>query len=287
GSPWFFFNLFVAGMVMVVVARTAFLFLVAWEVMSLAAYCLVTFKHEKAEVRKAGWIYLIATHLGGAFLFLAFVLLGRQAGSLEFEAFRTLPTLGAGWSGLIFVLALVGFGAKAGFVPFHVWLPEAHPAAPSHVSALMSGVMIKMGLYGMLRVLTFLGRPAPWWGLVLAGLGIFTALVCIALALPQRDLKRGLAYSSIENMGLIGLALGVGLWGFASDLPGIAVLGVTAALLHIWNHALMKGLMFFAAGSLLHATGTKDMEKLGGLMKKMPWTGAFLVLGSVAISALP
>jgi formate hydrogenlyase subunit 3/multisubunit Na+/H+ antiporter MnhD subunit len=287
GSPWFFFNLFVAGMVMVVVARTAFLFLVAWEVMSLAAYCLVTFEHEKAEVRKAGWIYLIATHLGGAFLFLAFVLLGRQAGSLEFEAFRTLPTLGAGWSGLIFVLALVGFGAKAGFVPFHVWLPEAHPAAPSHVSALMSGVMIKMGLYGMLRVLTFLGRPAPWWGPTLVGLGLLTGLVGIALALQQRDVKRVLAYSSIENMGLIGLALGVGLWGWASNLPAVAALGVTAALLHVWNHALMKGLMFFSAGSILHGTGTRDMEKLGGLMKRMPWTASAMMVGAVAISALP
>src|SRR5439155_5052023 len=151
-----------------------------------------------------------------------------------------------GSSGLIFVFALVGFGAKAGLVPFHVWLPEAHPAAPSHVSALMSGVMIKMGLYGMLRIWTFLGQPAPWWGLTLAGLGLLTGLVGIALALSQRDVKRVLAYSSIENMGLIALALGVGLWGWASHIPEVAALATTAALLHIWNHALMKGLMFFA-----------------------------------------
>jgi hydrogenase-4 component B len=287
GGPWFFFNAFVAGMVLVVVARTAILFLVAWEVMSVAAYFLVTFEHEKAEVRKAGWVYLIATHLGVAFLFLAFVLLGRNAGSLEFEAFRRMPALAASSSGLIFVLALVGFGAKAGFVPFHVWLPEAHPAAPSHVSALMSGVMIKMGLYGMLRVVTFLGPPAPWWGLTLAGLGLLTGLVGVALALYQRDVKRVLAYSSIENMGLIGLALGVGLWGSASGLLAVAVLGMTAGLLHIWNHTLMKGLMFFAAGSVLHGTGTKDMEKLGGLMKRMPWTGSLMIAGAVAIAALP
>jgi formate hydrogenlyase subunit 3/multisubunit Na+/H+ antiporter MnhD subunit len=287
GSPWFFYNVFVAAMVMVVVARTAFLFLVAWEVMSVAAYCLVTFEHEKAEVRKAGWVYLIATHLGVAFLFLAFALLGRNAGSLEFEAFRAMPALGAASAGVIFVLALVGFGAKAGFVPFHVWLPEAHPAAPSHVSALMSGVMIKMGLYGMLRVLTVLGQPAPWWGLTLAGLGLFTGLVGIALALQQRDVKRVLAYSSIENIGLIGLALGVGLWGWASNLPLVAALGVTGGLLHVWNHALMKGLMFFAAGSVLHGTGTKDMEKLGGLMKRMPWTASAMMVGGVAIAALP
>jgi formate hydrogenlyase subunit 3/multisubunit Na+/H+ antiporter MnhD subunit len=287
GSPWFFFNLFVAGMVMVVVARTVLLFLMAWEVMSVAAYFLVTFEHEKAEVRKAGWVYLVATHLGVAFLFLAFLLLGRNAGSLDFGAFRAMPALGAGGAGLIFLLALVGFGAKAGFVPFHVWLPEAHPAAPSHVSALMSGVMIKMGLYGMLRILTFLGQPAAWWGLTLAGLSLLTGLVGIALALQQRDVKRVLAYSSIENMGLIGLALGVGLWGWASDLPGVAALGVTAGLLHVWNHTLMKGLMFFAAGSVLHGTGTKDMEKLGGLMKRMPWTASAMMFGAVAIAALP
>jgi formate hydrogenlyase subunit 3/multisubunit Na+/H+ antiporter MnhD subunit len=287
GSPWFFFNVFVAGMVLVVVARTAFLFLVAWEVMSVAAYFLVTFEHEKAQVRKAGWIYLIATHLGVAFLFLAFLLLGRNAGSLEFEAFRSMPARTATSSGVIFVLAVIGFGAKAGLVPFHVWLPEAHPAAPSHVSALMSGVMIKMGLYGMLRLVTFLGPPDPWWGVTLAGIGLLTGLVGVSLALYQRDVKRVLAYSSIENMGLIALALGVGLWGMASGQTLVAVLGFMAALLHVWNHALMKGLMFFAAGSVLHGTGTKDMEKLGGLMKRMPWTASVMMIGAVAIAALP
>lgn len=287
GSSWFFFNLFVAGMILVVIARTAFLFLLAWEVMSLSAYFLVTFEHEKAEVRRAGWIYLVATHLGMAFLFATFVLLGRHAGTLEFDGFQTMSPLATGWAGLLFILALIGFGAKAGLVPFHVWLPEAHPAAPSHVSALMSGVMIKMGLYGLLRILTFLGQPAPWWGLTLAGLGLLTALVGIALALNQRDLKRVLAYSSIENMGLIALALGVALWGRAVGQPIVAVLAMTGALLHVWNHALMKGLMFFAAGSVLHGTGTKDMERLGGLMKRMPWTGNAMLVGAVAIAALP
>jgi formate hydrogenlyase subunit 3/multisubunit Na+/H+ antiporter MnhD subunit len=286
-GPWFFYNTFVAGMVMVVLARTAFLFLVSWEVMSLSAFFLVTFEHEKAEVRRAGWVYLVATHLGVAFLVATFLLLGRHAGSLEFEAFRGMPALGTGWSGLIFVLALVGFGAKAGFVPFHVWLPEAHPAAPSHVSALMSGVMIKMGLYGLLRVLSFLGPPAPWWGLTLVLLGLLTALVGISLALSQRDVKRVLAYSSIENMGLIGLVLGVGLWANAGGMPAVAALAMAAALLHVWNHALMKGLMFLAAGSVLHATGTRDMERLGGLMRRMPWTGAAMMTGVVAICGLP
>jgi formate hydrogenlyase subunit 3/multisubunit Na+/H+ antiporter MnhD subunit len=287
GPPWFFFNLFVTGMVMVVAARTVLLFLVAWEVMSISAWCLVSFEHEKAEARRAGWVYLIATHLGVAFLYLAFLLLGRNAGSLGFDAFRAMPALAPGMSGLIFVLVLVGFGAKAGFVPFHVWLPEAHPAAPSHISALMSGVMIKMGLYGILRVLTFLGLPAPWWGPLLAALGLLTGVVGITLALNQRDVKRVLAYSSIENVGLIAVALGVGLWGWASDLPVVAVLGTAAGLLHVWNHALMKGLMFLCAGSVLHGTGTKDMDRLGGLMKQMPWTAGAMMTGAVAIAALP
>ena len=261
GSSWFFFNLFVLGMIMVVIARTALLFLLSWEVMSISAFFLVTFEHENAEVRGAGWVYLVATHLGVAFLFATFVLLGRNAGSLEFEGFARMPGLDAFWSGLIFVLALVGFGAKAGFVPFHVWLPEAHPAAPSHVSALMSGVMIKMGLYGLLRILTFLGPPAPWWGLLLASLGMLTALVGISLAVQQRDLKRVLAYSSIENMGLIGVAMGVSMWCSASAMPAVAALAMAAGLFHIWNHALMKSLMFLAAGSVLHATGHKGHGK--------------------------
>ena len=164
GGSWFFFNLFVAGMVMVVVARTALLFLVAWEVMSIAAFFLVIFEHEKSEVRRAGWIYLIATHMGVAFLLLAFVLLGRNAGGFEFDAIRTFSGRGPVLSGIIFILGLIGFGTKAGFVPFHVWLPKAHPAAPSHVSALMSGVMIKTGLYGILRFVILLGPPARGGG---------------------------------------------------------------------------------------------------------------------------
>ena len=300
GIPWFFFNLFVAGMALVVIARTVLLFLVAWEIMSIAAYFLVTMEHEKEETRRAGWIYLIATHLGLLFILSVFLVLTYQAGSSEFARFvvaydsvRTLdaarwePYATRGWAGLLFVLALVGFGAKAGLVPFHVWLPEAHPAAPSHVSALMSGVMIKMGLYGLLRTLTFLGPPAFWWGPLLAIIGLLTALVGVALALQQRDLKRALAYSSIENVGLIALALGVGLWGSANHLPAVAALGMIAALLHIWNHAAMKGLMFLAAGSVLHGTGERDVEKLGGLLQRMPWTGNAMIFGAVAIAGLP
>jgi formate hydrogenlyase subunit 3/multisubunit Na+/H+ antiporter MnhD subunit len=287
GAPAFFLNLLVASMVMVLVARNGLLFLAAWELMSLSAYFLVTFEHERAEVRRAGWIYLVATHLGAAFLFALFMLLGRAAGGLDFAGFGAVASWGAGWSALLFLFALVGFGAKAGFVPWHVWLPEAHPAAPSHVSAIMSGVMIKTGLYGILRIATFLGEPAEWWGPLLIVIGLTGGLVGISLALSQRDLKRALAYSSIENVGLIALGLGVGFWGKTSGHPAMAVLGFAGGLLHVWNHALMKGLMFLAAGSVVHGAGTRDAERLGGLLKRMPQTGTAMILGSVAICGLP
>ena len=270
GGAWFFYCLFVAGMILVLLARTTVLFLVAWEVMSVAAFALVTFEHEKEEVRRAGWIYLIAAHIGVAALLAAFLLLGSQAGSLDFAAFEHLDTLTPSSANLVFVLALIGFGTKAGLVPLHVWLPEAHPAAPSHVSALMSGVMIKMGIYGLLRFASFLGEPAAWWGVCLAVLGLFSGLVGISLAVSQRDFKRALAYSSIENIGLIVFSLGLGLWGMSEHQTSIAVLGLTAALLHVWNHSAMKGLLFLAAGSVLHGTGTKDFERLGGLMTAAP-----------------
>ena len=287
GTVWFFFCMFVAGMVLVVIARAAVLFLLAWEVMSLSAFFLVTFEHEQAESRRAGWVYLVATHLGVAFLFALFTLLSDHSGSTEFSAYvssaKTVPAL----SGVLFILALVGFGTKAGLVPLHVWLPEAHAAAPSHVSALMSGVMIKMGVYGLLRTLTFLGPLQAWWGVTLVVAGSMTAVLGIAFATYQRDIKRVLAYSSVENVGLIVLALGIGLWGAANGRPVVAVFGASACLLHIWNHAAMKGLMFFAAGGIVHGTGTRDMERLGGLMKRMPWNGGMMVLGAVAIAALP
>ena len=284
GAAWFFFNSFVATMALVVVARQAVLFMVAWEIMSLSAFFLVTFEHEKKDVRMAGWVYLVASHVGAAFLLAMFLLLGRASGSLDFDTFAVPPaTAGV----VILVLALVGFGTKAGMVPLHIWLPEAHPAAPSHVSALMSGVMIKLGLYGLLRVMMFLGPPAAWWGPLLVALGFAGAVLGISFALFQRDLKRALAYSSIENMGLILLALGLGLWGLTSHHPVVAALGLSGAFLHVWNHSLMKSLMFLGAGSVMHGAGGRDMERLGGLMKRMPRTGVAMALGAVAIAALP
>jgi formate hydrogenlyase subunit 3/multisubunit Na+/H+ antiporter MnhD subunit len=286
-THWFFYSLLVCGMAIVVVARNAMLFLVAWEVMALASYFLVVTDDEKESVREAGWTYLVATHLGTAFLFGLFALLGRHAGSLDFDRFEALAGLPSGVCALAFVLAVVGFGTKAGFMPFHVWLPEAHPAAPSHVSALMSGVMIKTGIYGLVRTLTFLGAPPAWWGWALVGIGIVCGVGGALFALAQRDLKRILAYSSVENIGIITLGLGIGLLGLTAELPVVAALGFAGALLHVINHAVFKGLLFLAAGSVLHATGTVEIERLGGLLKRMPRTGIAFFIGAVAITGLP
>jgi formate hydrogenlyase subunit 3/multisubunit Na+/H+ antiporter MnhD subunit len=284
--PTALLNVFIASMAVVVVSRSGVLFLVAWEVMTLASYLLVTFEHEEAEVRRAGWVYLLAAHAGVACLILLFLLFGRHTGSLEFEAFRMSVPPSPSLAAALFALAAIGFGIKAGFVPVHGWLPEAHAAAPSHVSALMSGVLIKIGLYGFLRVLTLL-PGAPWWGPLLMMLGIVGALLGIGLALYQRDLKRVLAYSSIENIGVVLLGIGIGYWGISRGDPRLATLGFYGGLLHLWNHALMKALMFFSAGSILHGTGSKDLERLGGLMKAMPRTATAMMVGAVAISALP
>lgn len=287
GRPWFFYNILIASMILIVVSRNGVLFLISWEVMALTSYFLVTYEDEKPSVRRAGWIYLIAAHLATATLMALFVLLRKPGGSLDFGDVAASAAPSPIRASVIFVLALVGFGTKAGFVPLHVWLPEAHPAAPSHVSAVLSAVLIKMGVYGILRTLLFLGPPAFWWGPALMTIGLIGGLFGIALALSQRDLKRALAYSSIENMGLIALSLGVGLWGLQADRPIMAAFGIAGALLHTWNHALMKGMLFLSAGSILHGAGTKDIEQLGGIMKRMPLTGTLIVLGTVALSALP
>jgi formate hydrogenlyase subunit 3/multisubunit Na+/H+ antiporter MnhD subunit len=281
GPPAFFFNVLVVSMIGVVVARHALVFLVSWEVMTLSSYLLVVFDDEDPAVKRAGWVYLIAAHVGVACLFAMFLLLARASGDLAFAGFAGVAT-----PVLVLLLALVGFGVKAGIVPLHVWLPEAHAAAPSHVSALMSGVLIKMGIYGVLRVMTFL-PPASWWGPTLIALGLGGALLGISLALYQRDLKRVLAYSSIENIGLILLGLGIGFWGASHGHARLAALGFAGGLLHVWNHTLMKGLMFLSAGSVLHGAGSKDLERLGGLMKRMPTTGALMVLGATAIAGIP
>ncbi len=283
GASWFFFNLLVACMVLVVAARNAVLFLVAWETMALASYVLVVFEDERADVRRAGRTYLIATHLGTGALLVLFLLLGQPAGSLDFADLGP----GVGPLSLLFALAVIGFGTKAGFMPLHVWLPEAHPASPSHVSALMSGVMIKTGIYGLLRVLTLLGPPPAAWGWAMVGIGASSGVLGVLFALAQHDIKRLLAYHSVENIGIIALGIGVGLLGRSYDLPAMAWLGFAGALLHVANHTLFKGLLFLGAGAVAQAAHTRDIDHLGGLLRRMPWTGAGFLIGSAAISGLP
>ncbi|HEY3351938.1 MAG TPA: proton-conducting transporter membrane subunit [Polyangia bacterium] len=285
GPPAAMLNLLVASMALVVLARDAVVFLMAWEVMSVASFFLVTFEDERPDTRRAGFTYLIASHAGVVLLFVLFVVLARHAGGFGFDDFARAGAPPA--AAACFVLATVGFGTKAGFWPLHVWLPDAHPAAPSHVSALMSGVMIKMGIYGLVRTLTFLGPPPTWWGLVLLGVGVVAGLAGVLHALAQHDLKRLLAYHSVENIGIITLGLGVGLLGQSAGQPHMAFLGYAGALLHVLNHGLFKGLLFQGAGAVLHGTGTRQIDALGGLGKRMPATALAFLVGSVAIAGLP
>lgn len=286
GVQWFCFNMLMASMITVVLARNAILFLLAWEIMSLASFFLVMFDYGKEEVRRAGWIYLVATHIGTAFLLVMFVMLGSQAGSFEFDSFH-ISSASTGVVTTAFVFAVVGFGTKAGFIPLHVWLPEAHPAAPSHVSAVMSGVMIKTGIYGFVRMLAFLGDLPPWWGWMIVAIGAISSVLGVLFALAQHDLKRLLAYHSVENIGIIALGIGIGMLGVSYQNPAMMIAGFAGGLLHVVNHALFKSLLFLSAGSVLHATGTREMDHLGGLLKKMPATAAAFVIGSAAICGLP
>jgi len=279
---WFFFNLLVASMVLVILARNGVLFLMAWEMMALSSFFLVTFEDEKESTRQAGWIYLIASHIGTAFLLVLFLLLGRANGSLDFDRFSA-----SSGAGFLFVLALLGFGTKAGFIPLHVWLPEAHPAAPSHVSAVMSAVMIKTGIYGLVRVMMLLGAPQAWWGWVLCVIGLSSGVIGVLLALAQQDLKRLLAYSSVENAGIVALGLGVGLIGLANGMPAVSVIGFAGAFLHVLNHSVFKGMLFLAAGNVAHSTHTRNIDELGGLLRRMPRTGGIFLIGAAAISGLP
>lgn len=287
GNAWFFYCLLVLAMTLVLLARNAILFLFAWELMALTSFFLVVFDDAQPAVRRAGWIYLGMSQAGTAFLLALFLILGREANSMDFTHWAWRGVESPAVAGGLFVLAVLGFGAKAGFVPLHIWLPEAHPAAPSHVSALMSGVLIKMGIYGLLRALTFLGPPPLWWSWVLISVGLSSGVLGVLLALAQHDLKRLLAYHSVENIGIIMLGLGLGLLGVTVNSPPLVLLGWGGGLLHVVNHALFKGLLFLGAGSVLQGTGTREIDCLGGLLKRMPWTGATFLVGAVAICGLP
>ncbi|MEN6428029.1 MAG: proton-conducting transporter membrane subunit [Phycisphaerales bacterium] len=286
GSILFFYNVLVASMLLLMVARNGLLFLVVWEIMAISSFFLVIFDDEHTHVREAGWTYLIATHIGTAALLVFFALLGRQAGSLDFEAMAGAK-LAPPMASVLFALAAVGFGSKAGFFPLHVWLPEAHPAAPSHVSALMSGVMIKTGIYGLLRALTMLGTPLAAWGWTLVIIGLVSGVLGVAFALAQHDLKRLLAYHSVENIGIIALGIGTGLLGLSWNQPALVVLGFGGGILHVLNHAVFKSLLFLGAGAVVHSTHTRDIDHLGGLLKSMRWTGVTFLVASAAISGLP
>ena len=282
----FFYGLLAGAMVMVTMARDGVLFLVAWETMALAAYFLVTTENRSVEVQKAGWTYLIATHTGTLALVGMVLTLSHATGSFRWVHWDGPLELG-GAAAVVFFLALVGFGFKAGLVPFHFWLPGAHASAPSHVSAILSAVMLKMGVYGFLRVTSLLPGVAPWWGGVTLTVGALTAITGVALAVGQGDLKRLLAYSSIENVGIIFIGLGSAFLAIAEGRPLWALLGFGGALLHVWNHAAFKALLFLSAGSVVHATGTREMDRMGGLLRSLPATGIAFATGSAAVAGLP
>lgn len=285
----FAFNIFVAAMFLVPLARNVLTFLALWELMSLASYFLVITEHEHEETLAAGWVYFVMTHAGFAALLLGFLLLARAAGTMDFTGWSAAAAnLDPSSRNSIFVLLALGFGSKAGVIPLHVWLPRAHPAAPSHVSALMSGVMIKLGVYGLARTaFDWLGVGPVWWGGTILVLGAASGVLGVLYALVDSDLKRLLAYSSVENIGIIMLGLGAGMLFQAHGLPGLAALALIAALYHTLNHAAFKSLLFMGAGAVLHATHTRNMEELGGLIKRMPQTAVFFLIGSLAIAALP
>ena len=282
-----FFPAFLAGMNLVVLADDAFTFLLTWEFMSLTSWALVMAHHRRPGNAKAGYIYLLMASFGTLSLLLALGLLAGLGGSYGFDAIRS-ATASPGVTAAVLVLALIGAGSKAGIVPLHVWLPLAHPAAPSHVSALMSGVMTKVAVYGFVRIVFgLLGPPAWWWGAVVLTIGGITAVLGVLYALMQHDLKRLLAYHTVENIGIIFIGLGLALAFRANAMQGAAALALTAALLHVFNHSVFKSLLFFGSGAVLTATGERDMERLGGLVHRMPLTAFVFLVGSVAISALP
>jgi hydrogenase-4 component B len=282
------FNVLLGAVEAVFVADGIVFFLFAWELMTLATAALVATEHENASSRRAAYVYLAMSHVGTGSLVAGFLILARTAGSLAFADVLAGSVVAGGARNLVFALFLVGFGVKAGIVPLHVWLPEAHPAAPSSISALMSGALINTGLYGLVRTCAFgLGAPSWDWGVTFAALGSFSAVLGVLYALTQNDLKRLLAYSTIENAGIVLLALGAAMMALSSGRGELAAVGIAASLYHVLNHAVFKGLLFLGAGGVVMATGSRQIEEMGGLVKRMPWTALFFLIGAAAISGLP
>jgi len=286
-SHCLFLSLLTASMLAVVTVSNMLAFLIVWEIMSLSSFFLVIFEDNKKEVLSAGIKYLIYMHVSIIFIILAFVLMSIHSGSIDFASFKSALSNNAGLANLAFAFAFIGFGIKAGFVPFHNWLPDTHPAAPSHVSGIMSGVMIKTGIYGILRVLTFIGTPSIQAGYFVLTISVISALYGVLYAITQHDLKRLLAYHSIENIGIIGIGIGTGMLGLAYRCTPVAILGFAGGILHILNHSIFKELLFLAAGSVYTKTHTRNIELLGGLVKAMPKTALLFLTGSIAICGLP
>ena len=287
GLQCLLYHLFLASMAFVMLADDGYAFMVAWETMALSSFFLVTSEHRHAEIRRAGYLYLLVAHIGAVGILLSFGVMAGSAGDYTFDAMRVFPTLGI-WPTIAFLLALFGFGAKAGLLPLHIWLPEAHPAAPSPVSAMMSGVMLKTAIYGLLRVaFDLLHAQLWWWGVLLLIVGLATALFGVIFAAVQTDMKRLLAYSSIENIGLIVVGFGLTLIFKSFVLPTLAALALTATLYHCLNHAFFKSLLFLCTGSVLHATGERNLGKLGGLIHRMPWVAWLALVGVLAAAGLP
>jgi formate hydrogenlyase subunit 3/multisubunit Na+/H+ antiporter MnhD subunit len=281
------YHLFLASMGLVVLADDAYAFMVAWETMALSSYFLVTTEHRIPEIRRAGFLYLLIAHVGAIAILLCFGVLQGGSWQFTFDAMRGAH-LAPRWAATAFLLALFGFGAKAGLVPLHVWLPEAHPAAPSPVSALMSGVMLKTAIYGVLRVsFDLLGKPEWWWGLAPLALGLFSALYGVVFAAVQTDMKRLLAWSSIENVGIIFTGIGLAIVFDGVGMQSLAALALIAALYHSLNHAAMKSLLFLGTGAVLHSTGERNLGRLGGLIHHMPWVAWLTLVGALAMSGLP
>ena len=286
-SHCLFLTMLISSMLGVVTIQNAVFFLIAWEIMSLSSFFLVIFEDNKKEVLNAGIKYLVYMHVSVIFIILALALLTIKSGSYDFASFANVLQENGMFANIIFILAFIGFGIKAGFVPFHNWLPEAHPAAPSHVSGIMSGVMIKTGIYGILRVLSLIALPSIGISYFVLIISVISALYGVLYAITQHDIKRLLAYHSIENIGIIGIGIGVGMLGLAYNCIPVAVLGFAGGILHILNHSIFKELLFLAAGAVYNKTHTRNIEILGGLSKVMPYTSLMFLVGSVAICGLP
>lgn len=280
-----FWGSLTAGIALLTIAGSSIVFLLGWEVMALSAFLALVCDDRDPAVREAGLVYLFATHFGTLCLFLCFALLEQMTGTLTLQAFDA--TLRPSLAGAVFLTALAGFGMKAGLAPLHLWLPGAHAAAPSNLSAFLSGMLLKAGVFGLVRITSLADGAPSWWGYLTLALGGVSAVVGVAFAIGQHDLKRLLAYHSVENVGIIFLGIGAALVGRAMGDARLMALGLAGGLLHVWNHGMFKALLFLSAGAVVHATGTREIDALGGLYRRMPWSGSAFLLGAVAISGLP